>query len=283
MAELPSFRFITVRRAGPHAVVVRWAINPHDWPAQDLSFVVFRSNSPSGPWDDIGAAETGAFTFHDFGVFSTTVRSYYYLVRAVSMAGRGFRDSRAFVVGMEMDAIAVGLIRKKLLSMTVRNGVQVAVLVAKTWGPNCNRCYNHQRMAPTEANCPECFGTGYVGGYLAPFYTPAILNPIKRAIVAAGVEFDVASTYLELAHLPTVDVGDVIVDTQNNVRYRVQNVTPFTHRTTIISQVVAVLRVDENDVVYTLPVTESNNSLMGRGWDLVERDKPSALLRDVTP
>ena len=106
---------------------------------------------------------------------------------------------------------------------------------------------------------------------------------MKRAVVAAGITYDAGETYLELAHLPIVTVGDVVADTQNNIRYRVRSVTPFTHRTMVISQILSVLRVDENDIIYSIPVSESSNSSAGRGWDLVDRNRPSEQLHDLLP
>jgi hypothetical protein len=135
-------------------------------------------------------------------------------------------------------------------------------------------------MIATDPDCPDCFGTGYTGGYLRPVYLPALMNPPQKAIVAGGIPYEAGQSYMELANTPKIHPdSDVIVDVRNNIRYKAKLVTQFTHRMAVVSQIAQLIRVDENDVVYSIKVEQPPAAPEGRGWDLVTRDSPHALLR----
>jgi hypothetical protein len=165
--------------------------------------------------------------------------------------------------------------------MMLRTRGVAAVLVRRSWGPNCNRCYNQQRQVASDADCPDCYGTGYAGGFLNPAYSPAIFNPGKKAIISAGVEYDNGQIYMELANVPIVSPLDVVVDVRNHVRYEVREVTPYTHAQTVVSQICALNRLDENDARYTIPVDPIRAEEYGAGWNLLGEHHLRDTLRDV--
>lgn len=265
-----SFRFVTAARYAPGACIIRWAVFPHAHEAVDLRYNIFRSASPSGPWTEVEQVPIGATQFVDYDVFSPgTSRPYYYIVRVSSVAGAGYVDSSRALAAPQADNIAQEMIRKKLLFMLVKSGCPVGVLIRRTWGPNCNRCYNHQRQVASDANCPDCYGTGYTGGYLSPYYTPAILNLPKKAVIAAGIDYDIGQTYLELANVPIVGPDDIICDAVSNTRYAIREVTATAHRGATVSQICTINRLDEMSPVYGIPIASPGSVAYGRGWDLL--------------
>lgn len=264
-----KFRFVTAARYAPGACIVRWSVFPHAHPRTDTRFSIFRSSSPAGPWELV-EEDRDSFQYVDYGVYSPVIsRPYYYKIRAASATGHGFIDSAPTPALPESDNIAQEMIRKKLTFMLVKTGGPIAALIRKTWGPNCNRCYNHQRQVASDPNCPDCYGTGYTGGYLSPYYTPAIMNPPKKAIVSAGIEYDVSKTYIEVASVPVLGPDDVIIDIRNNIRYGISEVTPAWHRQALVSQVCTINRLDENSTVYAIPVQGPGSVEYGHGWDLL--------------
>lgn len=285
MATFPTFRHVTVHRPIPDAIQLRWSLVPHDWPLDDLGFVIFRANTPQGPWEEVGHAEEGAMHFVDYGVYAPAVlRNYYYVVRAASKTGgKNYIDSSWVDCRPEQDHIATELIRKKQVFLMTRGGCQGAILVKKTWGALCSRCYNHQKMLASDPDCPNCFGTGYTGGYLQPMYLPALINPPKKAIVAADIVYDPRQIYAEVGFMPQVNPDDIFVDVKMNIRYKVQDVSPSSHRQVVVSQILLLLRADENDDIYSIPVPEVNpNSYVGRSWDLVQPRIPDWSNRNVS-
>ena len=274
--NFPRFRHVTVTRPGPGAALVRWSVLPHSWDTADMAYLLFRSNSPEGPWEYVGTAPDGMMQYTDYGVQSMNVsRNYYFIVRVVSKSQQGFRDSPVANPGHDPDGIAYELVRKKLTFLTVRSGVAGAFLIRKSWGAKCSRCYSRERMLPTDPDCPDCFGTGYSGGYLLPpVYTPTLINPPKQAVVEAGIKYEAFSIYVEIANVPYINPDDIFVDMQSNIRYRVENVGSAAHRGFVVSQVAQLNRVDEHDVLYTIPVPLPPGSAVEQSWDLMNRMFP---------
>jgi len=265
-------------------MMLRWALNPHDWPQTDLVFVIFRSQSPQGPWEEVGFVEEGVWVYTDFAIYSPAVlRNFYYIVRCASRAGKGYVDSTWVNAQPEQDNVATEMIRKKMVFLYTRGGSQAAVLCAKTWGSACSRCYNYEKMQATDPDCPNCFGTGYTGGYVKPVYVPAIINPPRKSVVAAGLVYSPRNIYAEIGYMPLTNEGDLFVDVKQNVRYTVKEVQPYSHRLVTVSQTLVLNRLEENDNVYSIPVPEVNpNSYAGRAWDLVQPRKKEWMLRNVS-
>jgi hypothetical protein len=155
-----------------------------------------------------------------------------------------------------------------MVFITVKSGVAGAVLLKKSWGARCSRCFNRERMAAEDASCPECYGTGFTGGYLPPILVPTLFNPPKSAIVEAGIKYETWSVYVELANYPFLSPDDIWVDRQSNIRYKVENVGIAAHRGAIVSQVAQLNRCDENDAVYDISIPAPQNSMLERSYDI---------------
>ncbi|HSW51176.1 MAG TPA: hypothetical protein VLH09_13420 [Bryobacteraceae bacterium] len=273
--DFPNFQVVSAQRIGPDMNRVRWAVQPTAWAFSDLSFLIFRSFSPAGPWDQIAEVEAGLWSHADSEAFGAgTYREPYYLVRIASKSGKGYRDSRATRVDHDPDHIAIELVRKKLLSMEHKNGVQTAVLLRRRLGPNCSRCYNEQQQEAGDANCPECLGTGFTGGYYSPVFVPMIASIPDKLIQHGSVDVAVGQVAWEAANWPTLDEGDVIVDRQMNIRYRVDHVRATSHRGHLISQFLTMTRCDDRDVIYTISIPPPENAAAGRSYDSLDRQKP---------
>jgi len=274
-ATFPDFRMVTVRCPTADSLLVRWAIVPTAYDMKDIAFEVLRSNGPSGPWVVAGTADEGAFHFVDYVPMGLqSMRAYYYRVRAADKTGKGYRDSEVKSLGHDADHIALGMVRKKNVFLRCRGGVSAAVLLRKRWGPKCSRCWDSVRMLPKDADCKECYGTGFTGGYLNPVFVHAALfnQALKAYISFNDARYDAANSNLELANLPEVSPDDVIVDRVMNTRYIVKEITPFTHRMVIVCQNVKVVRMDDNSVIYKFPIPEDLPSTQGKSYDLARSD-----------
>lgn len=282
--NFPRLRFAAVHRPQPSILEIRWALQPTDWSYEDLAFVIFRSDSPTGPWDEVADIDSGLFVFFDTEVFSPGVnRHYYYIIRIVSKSGDGFRDYKPVKLEHDPDHIALEMVRKKLLYLTVKGGIDTAVLKRKTWGPKCSRCFNPERQIAEDADCPECFGTSFTGGYMNPVLTPALFNPPENVITRAQVKFVPSSLYIELANIPLVQADDVVVDRRMNIRYAVEHVRPHSHKMHIVSQIASLLRIDDTDIVYELPIPDATHAARAESFNLVTPEKPHETLRKSRP
>lgn len=267
----PAFRSVTVRNPTADCLIVRWQIVPTAYDMSTVAFEILRSNGPAGPWEVAGVAEQGAFHFVDYVPFGVQgFRNYFYIVRIADMDGNGYVDSEPKQLDHDPDHIALGMIRKKNVFLRCRGGVAAAVLIRKRWGPKCARCWDNVRKACTDADCPECFGVGIVGGYLAPvFVHAALFNQSMRQYVSINdARYDAANASLELASIPPVAPDDIIIDRVVNARFIVKKVNPFTHRMYLVAQQVEVVRKDDNDVIYSIQIPEDMPSVQGKSYDL---------------
>jgi len=272
MNELPRFRFVHVFRPQAGVLAVRWSIEPTAFPLEDIVFEVFRSNSPTGPWDFMGAAQQGAYNFTDWtAIGDPASRNFYFIVRAASISGKGWVDSDPVLLEHDADNIALELVRKKMVYLTVKGGLAVAVFIKKSWGAKCSRCWNAERLLANDAFCPECYGTGFAGGYMNPVFVPAILNPPRKVIVDAGLKYEPFNIYLEIANHPVLNPGDLIVDRKQNLRFNTEQISVMTRRMHHVSQICTLNRVDENSILYSLKVPEPPHAPENRSWDLVDR------------
>lgn len=272
--DFPNFRFVHIVRPNANVLAVRWALEPTGYPLEDIIFEIFRSNSPTGPWDLIGQAESGRFEYTDYDAIGDPMsRNYYYLVRAASTSGKGFNDSEPHILQHDADNIALELVRKKNVFLAVKGGISIAILIRKTWGAKCSRCWNPERLSANDADCPECYGTGYTGGFMNPVFVPALFNPPKNVVVDAGLKYEPYNVYIELANHPVLDNKDVVVDRKQHIYYTVEQINITSRRMHTISQIGLLNRVDENSILYSIRIPEPRHAPEGRSWDMVERDR----------
>jgi hypothetical protein len=223
----------------------------------------------------VGDPEPGRFDWTDYEIIGDPVaRQYYYRIRAASVTGKGYRDSTPFIMEHDSDNIAMELVRKKNTFLTVRGGISTAVLVKKTWGAKCSRCWNLQRMQAEDPDCPDCLGTGFSGGYMNPVYIPALFNPPKKVVIDSGLQHEPYNIYIELANCPLLEKFDVVVDRKQNLRYHIEEINTSTHRMHPIAQIARLNRLDENSIVYSLRIPEPPHAAEGRSWDLLEKWTP---------
>lgn len=274
-ATFPAFRSVTVRCPTADSLLIRWSLVPTTYDMSNIVFEILRSNGQAGPWTVVGMAEQGAFHFTDYEPMGVqSMRQYYYRVRAADTKGEGYRDSVVQGLEHDMDHIAMGMIRKKNVFLRCRGGVSAVILLRKRWGPKCNRCWDNVRMLPRDPDCKECFGTGFTGGYLNPIFVHAALfsQALRAYISFNDARYDAANATLELANNPQVSPDDVIIDRTVNTRYVIKEVMPFTHRMAVVCQSVKVVRKDDNDIIYSIPVAEDLASTQGKSYDLARSD-----------
>jgi len=272
MPDLPTFKFVHVRCTRADSLLVRWALTPTAYPLDKIAFEVFRSQGQDGPWDLVSEIETGSFHYYDFDVEGpTSMRTWYYRVRVASTVGDGYTDSEPVYLVHDPDNIALEMIRKKNVSMVVKNGVALAALVRKQWGSKCSRCWHPERQLPADADCPICFGTGYNDGYCKPLLMTGIV-PAPRTVAAMQMigRVEPSEELIELSNNPWVGVDDLIVDRVVGTRYHVNRVVQYTHRGYPVSQLCTATKLDDNHVAYSIPVPETSASIGGKSWDLVK-------------
>ena len=117
-------------------------------------------------------------------------------------------------------------IQRRMSWVTANFGERIKVFVRKRVGIHCPTCWDPLADSPTKAACPDCFGTGFYGGYQE--YTGAILlNPAVEKILQADVgKTKMMMPRYYLAPWPIMHSEDILVR-QNNERLLVNECTPY--------------------------------------------------------
>ena len=105
-----------------------------------------------------------------------------------------------------------------------RNGY---LLKARHWGKKCQKCRDFGSDRPINDHCPECYGTGYVGGYYEAMPLPIIDNAPNRQQGRSPEDY-VESETLQARCVadPLILRGDVWVSTSTNDRYLIDQCVP---------------------------------------------------------
>jgi len=267
--NFPEFRNALVRRVSSKELLLRWSIRPTDYDLSDIRYEIFRSQGQSGPWDLMATAEEGTYQWTDRDLNAPwTSNIYFYIVRVLSLSGKGYRDHEPIYQSHDPDHIALEMIRKKAVFFRARSGISCAILARKSWGAKCGRCWDPVKKIPTDPDCPDCFGTGYAGGYTNPHLIHGLMSPPREIVINAGAPFNEGTAYAEIGPDPYVNPDDVFVDRVSNIRYRITTVQQAAHRQYTVSQILTLVMMDENDVVYRYPIAETDATRKGESYAL---------------
>jgi hypothetical protein len=107
-------------------------------------------------------------------------------------------------------------------------GVNVNIFTVKYGGAKCPRCFNHALRKASDPYCPECFGTGYQGGYNKPIFTQAFLVslPQKQKNNNPFIQFN-KSWYLLLPADIILSPEDLIYVNSLGLFLKVSEVSPI--------------------------------------------------------
>lgn len=241
---------------------------------------IFRSGSPTGPWQEVAIALVDAYHVLDdkFNLppppgqndihvglnLLTLSREVYYYIEVRPPSGLANRFQSA-VVSVEpgLDR-RTRLFKRKILrdeatAFRRLNGIPIAALKRRRWGKVCRECYDEVNREATREHCPFCLGTSFEGGYWSPVYirgrkSPA---PVQTQMSAHG-ETDLKTVTFTVLDYPHLEKKDVLVDLRRNDRYEVQMVVPTELKGVVVHQAVTASLISRSSVEYTVLVDPSN-------------------------
>lgn len=119
------------------------------------------------------------------------------------------------------------------------------------YGPRCSQCWDPISHRSNDRNCPVCWGTGYMHGYVK-------LNK-KIIFKREGHTFNGTETgFKEMGNLtayidsfPLIHEGDIVMDSRNN-RFIVNRVFPTMIRNTILQQRMNLSYVNRDNPIYNI-------------------------------
>ncbi len=220
------FNVITQRR-----VLVMWAMGRSFTRPGPYTFTLQRGYALNdNNFVDVAITVDQPWAYDKAPIFPSKGTDVFYRVKLVTGTGEIFYSDTT-QLGVDWGhydwTIAREIIRKETLLLYKRTGTRGWLLKRRLFGEPCTdpACVDQVTGQILNPNCPDCYGTGIVGGYYAALEYWVTMNPtqrIKKLDVNLGVIAESMETVRALAH-PSPDPNDVWVQANTNQRYIIQS------------------------------------------------------------
>jgi hypothetical protein len=139
-----------------------------------------------------------------------------------------------------------------------QGGERVKLFIRKRMGPPCP-CVQHVASSNQPTNdCPNCFGTGIMGGYEGPYDTIIAPDDAERRTAQRDLGRTVEHVYeVWTGPSPLLSQRDFLVKI-NGERYSVGAVRMPTNRGMVLQQHFQIGHLDEKDIRYSVPMDNSH-------------------------
>ncbi len=237
---------------------VFWEVASYDGNPRQFEFVILRSESSMGPWEQLTPPFFDGYWFRD----STAPkmhkwRKFYYLLRIRDVLKNETAEFGPTSQDGEPDLIAMEILRQEDVLFREHIGRLCWVFPVRTFGAYCV-CYDRVTHRRTKANCLNCYDTGFLGGYLSPIACYVQFDPSGNQTVPTPYrEKQDNRTTARLISFPSLKPKDILVEAEN-ARWRVESVTTTQRLRTSVHQELVLKEVDLGDVEYKLPINISD-------------------------
>jgi len=243
--------------------IIQWYLTPNYKFTTPINFYIDWARS-GGDWIELTGPLSNLCTYTDTEKYNWNKdRDLYYRIRftdsggsevvgAPVKAGDGFLSKHDYLLYREM-------LRKECLLLDKFTGMKGEFLRRKHWGTPCPICLDFDTEQVTNGSCPQCFGTGFVGGYY-----PAIKLAVSEVQLpktkktndkgGLGTMDDKARVVRTLA-CPMQDSFDIWTHYGSNDRYVITDVDPVSSYNGIpIAVHLSLKKLPYTDIVYETPV-----------------------------
>lgn len=228
---------------------VTWEISDTQEDVHDFSFRVFRSESPEGPWLPVSEPFEDRYIFVDSRVpVGDKYRQLWYQLRCTHKASSSVETFGPAVHEPDPDLVAQYIRRHELTVLTQVTGRQVWLFKKRTFGQRCSSCFDAETHKTIRSNCPDCFNTGFLRGYMDPIEMWMQIDPES--------EKQEGQTTGRTSFYPVVRPGDLIVEAENK-RWKVVGVLISERLRAPVKQDMSLDPISDSDIEYRLPVNIS--------------------------
>ena len=233
---------------------ISWKIENTSEDVLDYTFQILRSESPSGPFDDLSVKFQDRYAFVDNTIqVAHRWRQYYYLLRIENLQSGEHVDFGPVSQDPDPDLIAQELRRHMMLLFREFAARRCWVLPVRTFGQRCT-CWNQTLRSKRTSGCPLCFDTTYVRGYLHPIETWVQLDPSPKTEQNTNVgATQQVNTTARLSFYPPLKPRDVIVEGENR-RWRVVQVNQTEQGRAAVHQEVQLHEIPATDIEFKVPL-----------------------------
>lgn len=237
---------------------VFWEIENFNGNIRQYEFQVFRSESSFGPWEAISPPFEDQYYFRDpTPPAMHKFRTLYYQLRIRDKVTNETVEVGPTSQAGEPDLIALEINRQEDVLLREFVGRRTWVFPVRTFGAYCV-CFDRVSGRRMNSNCLNCYGTGFLGGYLTPIECFVQFDPSgDQATPTSMRERQDGKTTARLISFPQLKPKDILIEAEN-VRWKVESVTPTMRLRSVVHQELVLKEVDKGDVEYKLPVNLSD-------------------------
>jgi hypothetical protein len=244
---------------GLNSLVIDFTIADTSEDISGYNFSLYKSNHQTQPYYFVKGNITD-FTYRDFAVNLYDISiNYYYKVRITEIATGETKLSDVYgeykSAVADVHALGIVEIHQTYLENIITN--KMTLLKKKRTGQVCT-CFDTIRRRSNPVNCEICYGTRYTGGYYSPYeiYANFLNPPTKIEYFAQNDVGEWEGTPLQLwtQNYPLIQVQDIIIDKNSNIRYIVTNCHPSYMNRYLIRQTFQMQRLPDSNVVYQFAI-----------------------------
>ena len=233
---------------------VTWSI-PATW--GNCQFNIYRCEAQEGPYELLNDTPLSGTTFQDNTTRQTSKFIHdYYKVEVIKPDGSTTQSPATTWANTRTtwaQLRAVEIQRREWLLLRKFTGVDSYVFKRKTYGQRCKRCWNATDHIVTDSHCPECYGTGFEGGYFTPVKTLVQYDPLVKntAYTYVGrLESDEISGWT--INYPTIDSEDVILRMKDYKAFVVAPVQNTELQILDVRQILKMTELSKDSIEYAL-------------------------------
>lgn len=150
--------------------------------------------------------------------------------------------------------VSRAVIRRASLALRYFNGIEVAVFKRRHFGKRCT-CVDLKTKEVLVANCEDCYGTGWIGGFFPSIQTLGRLMDSEPAInTEAEGRTNIMRGRLTLINFPRIEKDDVLVELDSNRRWVVNGTDDRHFRRRKITQGVTCTELARTSVYYHMDI-----------------------------
>jgi hypothetical protein len=268
-------QFMRATALYPYGYFVQWSIPAVD-PNENgpITFELFRSGGPIGPWEPIVKGSDKYAHADKFNAIPSTLdnlqpnqmrffQQIYYRIVATLPSGKTIEaiETTGFKT---RDRKMAQYLRKSQRDFRLSlkfNGTPVMLLKKRRWGLRCEVCYDRRTKEVVRPNCKVCWGTGFKEGYWTPLLTYARrgVSPNTVAITPAQ-KADSYDANFWLPDFPAIERDDIIVSLADQNRFRADVQIDTEIQLTSVHQEVTCQQIPHDNIIYKLRVSPDTSA-----------------------
>lgn len=231
-----------------------WETSTSSLDPYDFTFVVERSESQYGPFDQISEPFSDKYEFRDIIVnLFHRWRQYWYRIRVTRKSDSEVQYSVVVTLGAQPDLVAQEIRRQELILFREHIGRKCWLFPVRTFGQRCS-CYDSKTRQRIRSGCVTCYDTTFVAGYLNPVEAYVQFDPSPAHIEFGQLhETQQQNASARMPYFPTVKPRDIIVESENR-RWRVERVSTTRRLRATVHQELVLHEIPGSDIEYRLPV-----------------------------